>query len=103
MQSKVMRLAWALIKSAKSSIDNLSDALKTAWKAIKAKAAILSGGAVVTFTKADGTTTTRTAQPFAAELKGTGRSNALTVVYFDPDKERTGSFRADRLESFIAL
>lgn len=97
MRKQVMSLAWALIKAVNNTINNLSDALRAAWKAIKAKAAINDAGAMVEFIKSDGTRAIRAAKRFAAEVKGTGRSNPLTVVYYDPINQKTGSFRADRL------
>lgn len=103
MRKQVMSLAWALIKATNNTINNLGDALRAAWKAIKAKAAINDDGAMVEFIKSDGTRAIRAAKRFAAEVKGTGRSNPLTILYYDVKKGRTGSFRADRLVSFIAV
>lgn len=98
-----MSLAWALFKSTKTNLDTFGEALSAAWKAVKAKAAINGGGAVVTFTKADGTEATRPALAFAGPVKGTGMSNPLTILYHNPKTKKPGSFRADRLIGFLDI
>lgn len=103
MRKEVMSLAWALIKATSNTITNLSTALKAAWKAIKAKFAIATGGAIVQFEKADGSVVARPALPFAGTVKGTGKSNPLTILFHDPKANATKSFRADRLHGFLAV
>lgn len=103
MRKQVMSLAWALYKSVKTNFTSFGEALRKAWVAVKAKAAIKNGGAIVQFVKSDGTVATRPAQPFSAPVKGTGKSNPLTILYFNPLKKTTGSFRADRLVDFVGV
>lgn len=92
-----MSLAWALIKSNKSKVDNLSDALRLAWRAIKARVAMTQEPVLVTFRKANDEIAVRLAAPFRGVVKGTGKSNPLTVLYWSVTKDKIGSFRADRL------
>ena len=96
-----MSLAWAIYRSAKTNVTTFSEALKQAWKTAKAKAALKAGNVTLTFTKSDGTTTTRPAAMWHGDATGRGFSNPLTVIFSDLSKAgQTSSFRADRLVSF---
>lgn len=102
MRKRVMTLAWVLKK--KAATLSFADCLRQSWRACKARAAMKAGQTLlVRFVKSTGEVVERTAAAFATPVKGTGRTNPATILYHDVTKDAPGSFRADRLVSFIAL
>lgn len=97
-----MTLAWSIYKSA-TNIANFSEALRRAWRAVKAKMALRLGRVELTFKKTDGSETTRVATAYQGEVKGTGQSSPLTVVFHSITDGGTRSFRADRLTNYKIL
>ena len=98
--TKAMKLAWAIIRDTTNNITTLSQALRQAWMAVQAQDRLKTERTLVTFRKADGTVTQRLATAFDEPVKGTGKSNPLTVVFYSITDQATRCFRADRLIGF---
>lgn len=102
MKSLVFKTAWSYIKN--NIFTTLSDALKAAWKAVKLRMALKVGKVEVTFRKASGEITTRTATLcsdfFEYTNKGTNRVPKPSVISFYSLTDN--GFRACRIERLIS-
>lgn len=98
IHSKVMKSAWAYIKSGK--VANLSDALKRAWKLLKGFADIAGHRLTFGYRKSCGTPRTAVGTISSVSISKAG---ATVVTYFDELKQGYRSFHLDRLLTNLSL
>ena len=102
MHQQAMQLAWTIFR-ATDTFPAFADALRQAWLTVKARAALKARPTLLTFRKASGEVTRRTATAYTGPVKGTGTSSSLTVVFHSLTDQSTRSFRVDRLVGFSAI
>lgn len=96
---QVMNMAWTLVKKGAYT---MSEALKIAWRNFKLKAKLTSGIVSFTYTKLDGSirhamgTINVTLVP---PVHGVKKTDNLTQVYFDTEKNQWRSFKKFNLVS----
>lgn len=101
-KSNLMKSAWALVK--KNSV-TLSEALRKAWAAMKAKALMAHHKVMIEYRKADGSVREAVATlcniNYQSKTDGTARKPCYTTVaYFDLGKN---AFRSFSIVSFIGV
>lgn len=100
-KSNVMNAAWAMIKGKK--VKNLSEALKKAWQAMKAKALMQAHKVKILYLKTDGSIREALATlklDFEYVKKGNRKPCYSTVCYFDLAKQ---GFRSFSVATFIGV
>lgn len=100
MKSQIFTTAWAYIKA--NIFTNISDALKAAWKEYKTKLALRAGEVKLTFRKANGEITERTATLHYSFMPSSWKRNraaklGLIVFWSITD----GAFRSCRIERLL--
>lgn len=101
--SNLMKAAWAMIK--KAEVTTLSEALRKAWAAMKAKALMAKHTVKISFRKADGTIreALATLANITYQRKTDGKNHKpcySTIAYFDLEKN---AFRSFSISKFIGI
>lgn len=95
-KSKLMSMAHSIFSN--NQVENWSEALKAAWKAMKLRARMAVDTVKFVYRKVDGTIreAVGTVKDLASHFTGTGthKSCGYTVVYFDIEKNAIRSFKA---------
>lgn len=102
-KTNLFKTAWSYFKA--NIFSSFSDCLKAAWQKAKLTIAMKSGAVNLSFTKKDGTETTRiaTIDPhlFTYDSKGTGSNPKADVICFYSLTDN--GFRSFRIENLIGF
>ena len=93
-KSALFKMAYSILNN--NQVNNFSDALKAAWKAMKIKAQLAAGVVRFAYRKTDGTIRKAigTMKAYASNVTSSRKSCGYTVVYYDIERKALRSFRA---------